>query len=59
MEKNTMEMEIEHHFQHEQKKAIGDIVVALSDRAWTRGWIIGFVSGAALVVVIEALSRMV
>ena len=59
MEKNTIQLEVENALNHEHKRAIGDVVVALSDRAWVRGWIIGFASGIALVVVIEALSRLI
>ncbi len=45
----TSELEVA---ERSHKRATADIVVALVDRAWTQGWIIGFTTGVALVVII-------
>jgi len=41
----------------EHRRAIADTVVALSDRAWTRGWIVGVATGVSVTMLILLLVK--
>jgi len=40
---------------HDHRRTLTDLVLVLNARAWGQGWLIGFVTGAAVVVVAWAL----
>jgi len=41
------------------KRAIADIISTLEDKAWLRGWLIGFTSGVAIVAILYGLYTLV
>ncbi len=40
---------------HDHRRTLTDLVVTLNSRAWGQGWLIGFVTGVALVMVAWAV----
>lgn len=49
------EDQIVERLSRESRRATADTVLALSDRAWLRGWLIGFFTGVAVVIAIYSL----
>lgn len=41
---------------HDHRRTLTDLVLVLNSRAWGRGWLVGFATGAAVVVFVVWMS---